>query len=464
MKTILKTAAPAPRRAPRRRRSRGDAARRPRPGRRDPQRCEGHRLEDEPGGRRVGSGPRPGRPARRGRAGRGRARRGAEDPPAAPPLGAVGRAHGEGRAAGRGGALGPPGAEGGRGGRARRGRARPDLAAPPRPRGRGAAAAGAPRPAHAVAALLAALRGPGRLGRRPLPGRDDRPRATACAPAPGSSPARRCREEGRRTGSRSSGCRGTSPTTRGCAWWPRTTPATPPRSPSWTASSRSRRTATRSFSTTPSSRRWSRRSGRRRRGSRTAGASSRTTSRSTATCARRTREELVALAPRTAGAFLWTEPFLPLRNAKVMSAFADQRTYVYQGKDVDAQTHLGFDLAVVARTPVPGRQPGRRPPRALLRHLRQHRGRGPRARPRDALLPPLLDRRRRRASRWSAGAVLGRTGATGLAGGDHLHFTTLVRGLPVNPVEWWDGAWIRDRVAGKVGPAALAFAGPTSKR
>ena len=69
-------------------------------------------------------------------------------------------------------------------------------------------------------------------------------------------------------------------------------------------------------------------------------------------------EELVALALRTAGTFLWTEPFLPLRNAKVMSAFADQRTYVYQGKDVDAQTHLGFDLAVVARTPVPAANRG----------------------------------------------------------------------------------------------------------
>ncbi len=61
------------------------------------------------------------------------------------------------------------------------------------------------------------------------------------------------------------------------------------------------------------------------------------------------------------------------------------------------------------------------------------------------------------------GTVLGRTGATGLAGGDHLHFTTLVRGMPVNPVEWWDPAWIRDRVAGKVGPAVLAYAMPEAE-
>ncbi len=51
------------------------------------------------------------------------------------------------------------------------------------------------------------------------------------------------------------------------------------------------------------------------------------------------------------------------------------------------------------------------------------------------------------------GQVLGRSGETGLAGGDHLHFTMLLAGLPVDPVEWWDAAWIRDRVAAKLGPA-----------
>jgi murein DD-endopeptidase MepM/ murein hydrolase activator NlpD len=48
------------------------------------------------------------------------------------------------------------------------------------------------------------------------------------------------------------------------------------------------------------------------------------------------------------------------------------------------------------------------------------------------------------------GQPLGRSGATGLAGGDHLHFTVLVGGNPVNPVEWWDPGWIRDRVDRKL--------------
>ncbi len=51
------------------------------------------------------------------------------------------------------------------------------------------------------------------------------------------------------------------------------------------------------------------------------------------------------------------------------------------------------------------------------------------------------------------GQELGRTGATGLAGGDHLHFAILLHGLPVNPVEWWDDHWIQDRLRLKLGEA-----------
>ena len=45
---------------------------------------------------------------------------------------------------------------------------------------------------------------------------------------------------------------------------------------------------------------------------------------------------------------------------------------------------------------------------------------------------------------------LGRSGMTGLAGGDHLHFTMLVNGQMVNPVEWWDAHWIQDRILRKL--------------
>jgi murein DD-endopeptidase MepM/ murein hydrolase activator NlpD len=56
------------------------------------------------------------------------------------------------------------------------------------------------------------------------------------------------------------------------------------------------------------------------------------------------------------------------------------------------------------------------------------------------------------------GQILGRTGDTGLAGGDHLHFAILLQGLPVSPIEWWDAHWLKDRIARKLG-SAFPFAG-----
>ena len=56
------------------------------------------------------------------------------------------------------------------------------------------------------------------------------------------------------------------------------------------------------------------------------------------------------------------------------------------------------------------------------------------------------------------GQTIGRSGMTGMAGGDHLHFTMLVDGRPVNPVEWWDPHWIQDRVMRKLAEAGQAVA------
>jgi murein DD-endopeptidase MepM/ murein hydrolase activator NlpD len=173
-------------------------------------------------------------------------------------------------------------------------------------------------------------------------------------------------------------------------------------------------------------------------------------------------KQLITLAARSAPGFLWNEPFPPLRNAKVMSAFADQRTYVYQGREVDRQTHLGFDLAVVAHTPVPAANRG---VVVLARYFGIYgnavivdHGLGL-----MTLYAHLSSIEVKEGETVARDQLLGHTGATGLAGGDHLHFTTLVAGLPVNPVEWWDEKWIRDRVASKLGPAVLAFAEPAAR-
>jgi murein DD-endopeptidase MepM/ murein hydrolase activator NlpD len=168
----------------------------------------------------------------------------------------------------------------------------------------------------------------------------------------------------------------------------------------------------------------------------------------------RNARELVELSRRSEPRFLWKQPFLPLRNAQVMSSFADQRSYVYQGREVDQQTHLGYDLAVTARTPVTAANDG-------IVRLADYFGIYGNTVVLDhgfglaTLYSHLSTIDVKTGQTVARGDVVGRTGRTGLAGGDHLHFTTLVGGLPVRPTEWWDPHWIRDRVAARLAPAVV---------
>ena len=61
---------------------------------------------------------------------------------------------------------------------------------------------------------------------------------------------------------------------------------------------------------------------------------------------------IAGLAARSAPEMRWTEAFAQLGNTQVESRFADHRTYIYEGKEVDQQTHLGFDLASTQQAPV----------------------------------------------------------------------------------------------------------------
>ena len=49
------------------------------------------------------------------------------------------------------------------------------------------------------------------------------------------------------------------------------------------------------------------------------------------------------------------------------------------------------------------------------------------------------------------GDELGRSGETGLAGGDHLHFAIQLGGVYVDPLEWWDAKWVREHVEVQLG-------------
>jgi murein DD-endopeptidase MepM/ murein hydrolase activator NlpD len=67
---------------------------------------------------------------------------------------------------------------------------------------------------------------------------------------------------------------------------------------------------------------------------------------------------LVQLAQKSQPAFLWREPFLPMVNTAIKASFASVRSYVYEGKPVDEQNHLGLDMASVRADPVPASNDG----------------------------------------------------------------------------------------------------------
>jgi murein DD-endopeptidase MepM/ murein hydrolase activator NlpD len=162
-------------------------------------------------------------------------------------------------------------------------------------------------------------------------------------------------------------------------------------------------------------------------------------------------QQLVELAKKTSPTFLWTEPFVQLGNSKVEAAFADRRTYLYNGQVIDHQDHLGFDLAVTEHIPVVAANDGTVIHAGNLgiygNAILLDHGCGL-----QSLYGHLSSIDVKVGESVKRGQVMGRSGQTGLAAGDHLHFTMLLDGIPVNPVEWWDAHWIHDRIEAKLAP------------
>ena len=176
-------------------------------------------------------------------------------------------------------------------------------------------------------------------------------------------------------------------------------------------------------------------------------------------------ETIEKQAANTAPEVLWQGPFRQLTNSSVESSFADQRTYFYKGEEIDRQVHLGFDLAVTANVPISASNRGVVAYAAYLgiygNCVIVDHGMGV-----QSLYAHLSSIDLKVGDRVELGQTLGRSGMTGLAGGDHLHYTMLVNGHPVNPVDWWSAQWINDRILRKLreagAPAEVAQSGAPS--
>lgn len=161
------------------------------------------------------------------------------------------------------------------------------------------------------------------------------------------------------------------------------------------------------------------------------------------------RNQVREIAEKTDPALNFSGRFSRLENSAQMSGFGDYRTYYYQGEEIDRQRHVGVDLASTAQAPVQAANRGRvvftgnigiYGQTVVLDH-----GLGL-----QTLYAHLSSINVAEGDLVEKGHTLGRTGTTGLAVGDHLHFEVLVSGTSVNPVEWWDATWIQNNITSKL--------------
>jgi murein DD-endopeptidase MepM/ murein hydrolase activator NlpD len=160
-------------------------------------------------------------------------------------------------------------------------------------------------------------------------------------------------------------------------------------------------------------------------------------------------DKIAAITTKATPSILWKGAFVQLSNSKVEANFADHRTYVYNGEPIDTSYHLGYDLSVTKRYPVEAANSGAVSfagdlgiygNTVILDH-----GLGL-----FTLYAHLSEIGVKVGNKVEQKGILGRTGETGLAAGDHLHYGVYLNGVAILPVEWWDAKWIEDNIRPKL--------------
>ncbi len=139
--------------------------------------------------------------------------------------------------------------------------------------------------------------------------------------------------------------------------------------------------------------------------------------------------------------------FYPLRNGQKVASYGDERHYYYGDKEneVSQSYHVGYDLASTKMATIKTSNPGK----VVFANENGIYGN-----------MPMIDHGLGLYSLYGhcsqllvnegdevkTGDAIAKTGVSGLALGDHLHFGLLVQGIEVRPVEWFDQEWIRKNV------------------
>jgi murein DD-endopeptidase MepM/ murein hydrolase activator NlpD len=169
-------------------------------------------------------------------------------------------------------------------------------------------------------------------------------------------------------------------------------------------------------------------------------------------------DKIAAITKRATPVMLWRGAFSQLSNSKVEANFADERTYTYNNEPIDTAFHLGYDLSVTKHYPVEAANSGAVAftgdlgiygNAVILDH-----GLGL-----FTLYGHLSSIDVKAGDAIQQRQIIGKTGETGLAAGDHLHYGVYLDGVAVLPVEWWDAKWIRDNIEPKLeGQSGAAIA------
>src|SRR5688572_14255226 len=160
-------------------------------------------------------------------------------------------------------------------------------------------------------------------------------------------------------------------------------------------------------------------------------------------------EKIRSITMKQTPSMLWQGAFSQLSNSKVEANFADARTYTYKDAVIDNAYHLGYDLSVTKHYAAEAANSG---VVAFVGDLGIYgntviidHGMGL-----FTLYSHLSSTDVKAGDQVKQGQAIGKTGETGLAAGDHLHFGVYLDGVPILPVEWWDQKWINDNVQPKL--------------
>lgn len=164
---------------------------------------------------------------------------------------------------------------------------------------------------------------------------------------------------------------------------------------------------------------------------------------------RSNNQTLSDLRLKTAERFLWSHPFIRQAHSQAEASFAEVRNYLYHGKKIDQQVHLGYDLAVTQNVGVEASNDGKVVYAAPLgiygNCIVVDHGYGL-----QSIYGHLSRIDVRDGDMVKQGQVMGLSGQTGMAGGDHIHFAMQLDGVQIDPKEWWDPHWIKDHIAKRV--------------